>query len=312
MRMTLAQLAGRTTLAYVVVAGAWILLSDRVLAALTADPATIHLLQTYKGGAFVAVTALLLYTTLRAQVERWNREAAGRRQAEEALRRDIAERQRAEERLRAALADNVTLLREVHHRTKNNLQMLCDLLYLQKSAMEHPEHHEDLEAACNRVYAMARLHEELYQSMRSGRVALAAYLDRLLEGYRRDYPRVSVMLDASRDGSDLDLDRALRVGLITNELVRNACRHGFGSEQPGEVRVVLRAPEHGELMTLQVRDNGSGLPLEVDVEQPKTVGLRIVRVLTLGLQARVTVENTTGCDFTIQFPKHAAAPVDPS
>jgi two-component sensor histidine kinase len=309
--MTLTRVATRTALGYVAVAGAWILLSDRLLAALTSEPATIHLLQTYKGAAFVAVTALLLYATLRAQVERWDREAAARRQAEEALRRDNAERQRTEERLRATLADNATLLREVHHRTKNNLQMLCDLLYLQLQTMKHPEQHQDLQDACARVYVIARLHEQLYHSMHGGRVPLAAYLGRLLEGLGQDYPHVTVRLDAAHDGCHLDLDRALRVGLIANELVTNACRHGFPAQRPGEVRVVLQSAESAELMELRVCDNGQGLPPGLDLEHPKTVGLRIVRVLSQGLQARVTVESTPGCAFTIAFPLRWEAPVDP-
>jgi two-component sensor histidine kinase len=209
------------------------------------------------------------------------------------------------------VADNATLLREVHHRTKNNLQVLCDLLYLQLQTMEHPEEHQDLQDAYARVFVIARLHEQLYHSMHSGRIPLAAYLQRLLEGLGQNYPHVMVRLDATRDGCHLDLDRALRVGLITNELVTNACRHGFPAGQRGEVCVGLQSGAGTELVELRVCDNGRGLPPDVDLEQPKSVGLRIVRVLSQGLQARVTVENRGGCAFTIAFPLHCEAPVGP-
>jgi two-component sensor histidine kinase len=290
---SISRVAARTALGYGLVAGAWILLSDRLLASFSPAPATIHLLQTYKGGAFVVVTAVLLYATLRTQLQRSAEAAAGRDHAEEALRRDIEERKRTEERLRAALGDNLTLLREVHHRTKNNLQMLCDLLYLQLQAIEHPEEHDDLRDAYARVYVLARLHDQLYHSMQSGRIALGAYLGRLLEGLAQDYPGVTVRLDAPRDGLELDLDRALRVGLITNELVTKS------------------TGASAELLRLQVGDNGRGLPPGLHLERPKTVGLRIVQVLTRGLQARMTVENSGGCTVTLTLPLQAEVARDP-
>jgi two-component sensor histidine kinase len=140
-------------------------------------------------------------------------------------------------------------------------------------------------------------------------VSLAAYVGRLLEGLRQDYAHLTVRLDASGDALHLDLDRALRVGLITNELVVNACRHAFPAQQPGEVRVVLR--ENNGLVELQVCDTGRGLPPHLDLQHPTTLGFRIVHALSQGLQARVTAENTSGCAVTVTFPLRSEAPVDP-
>jgi two-component sensor histidine kinase len=306
----LRHVAARTAAAYAIVAGIWILVSDRALAWLWPAPNSVHVLQTYKGCAFVAVTAFLLYAALHAQLERWAEEAARRQRAEAALRQDIAERIRTETQLRAALADNVTLLREVHHRTKNNLQVLCDLLYLQLQALERPEEHRDLQDAYARVYVLARLHEQLYPAMAGGRIALGPYLGRLLETIRPDYPDRTVTLDTAGDGFDLDVDRALRVGLIANELVTNACRHGVRPDGPGTVRVLVRHAEDGDRVELEVADDGQGLPQGIDWACPTPVGLRIVRALCQGLKARVAVENHNGCRFCLAFPADAEAPVD--
>jgi PAS domain S-box-containing protein len=221
--------------------------------------------------------------------------------------RDITDRRRAEERLRAALAEkeaalanNETLLYEVHHRVKNNLQMLCDMLYLQMEALTD-EKAEVLRDTYGRIYAIARLHETLYQSMQSGRIDLGRYLRRLVDGFESLYSTVPVEIDACTDGVGIDLDRAIHVGLIVNELVTNALKHAFAATR-GEVRVGLRAI--GEELELQVRDTGRGIPPGLDLEHATTLGLRIVRILARRLDARVSVRSAagSGTTFTVTFP----------
>jgi PAS domain S-box-containing protein len=228
--------------------------------------------------------------------------------------RDITERQRGEAQLRlalaekdAALATNQTLLREVHHRVKNNLQMVCDLLYLQMEAMPDPDQHHDLQDAYGRIFAIARLHEQLYQTMRGGEVRLGEYLRRLAAGFGTLYPHVAVRLEAE-EPLYLDLDRAIHAGLIVNELVTNAVKHAFPDGRRGEVRV--RVGTEGDRAVLQVADAGTGLPAGFDLDTAKSLGLRIVQILARRLQASLEVANTKGATFRVTFPMHAEAPVD--
>ncbi len=224
------------------------------------------------------------------------------KRAEEALRATLAEKE-------AALATNVTLLREVHHRVKNNLQMLCDLMYLQMDAMPDREQHQDLQDAYGRVYAIARLHEQLYQSMQSGRIPLAEYLGRLSGGFENVFPQARVRVDVPDASVTLDVDRAIHMGLIVNELVTNAMKHAFPRGQSGEVIVAVRVTD-GEVK-LQVRDNGRGLPADLDLEHAKTLGLRTVHLLSRRLEGRLTIERVDGTLFALTFPLHADAPIEP-
>jgi len=209
----------------------------------------------------------------------------------------------------AALATNQTLLREVHHRVKNNLQMLCDLVYLQMEGLGDAEQAEILRDTYSRIYAIARLHEQLYQALQSGEVSLGVYLARLVGGFESLYPAVRVQMQVGGDEIRLDVDRALHVALIVNELVTNAVKHAFVDRAPGDVAVRLQ--RLGGTVEIQVRDTGKGLPPDLDLDQAKTLGLRIIRILAQRLQATVDIENRQGAAFTLRFPLHAAAAVAP-
>ncbi|HTU00445.1 MAG TPA: sensor histidine kinase, partial [Candidatus Sulfotelmatobacter sp.] len=223
--------------------------------------------------------------------------------------RDATEGERTLAQLRESLADNQALLREVHHRVKNNLQMLCDLMYLQMEAMPDREQHQDLQDAYSRIYAIARLHEQIYQSMQSGQIQLAEYLRRLVTGFTNLYPDVPVIVEAPSDGVLLDLDRAIHVGLIVNELLTNAIKHAFPAGQPGAVTVSVC--EEGDRVYLQVQDNGRGLPADFDLEHATSLGLRTVHILARRLEAQVTVTGTSGTSFLLTFPLHADPPLEP-
>ncbi|HTU00218.1 MAG TPA: histidine kinase dimerization/phosphoacceptor domain -containing protein, partial [Candidatus Sulfotelmatobacter sp.] len=230
---------------------------------------------------------------------------------------DITERKRAEEALRttlaqkdAALADKDALLREVHHRVKNNLQMLCDLMYLQMEAMPDRDQHQDLQDAYSRIYAIARLHEQIYQSMHSGQIQLAEYLRRVVSGFANLYPNVPVAVEAASVEVLIDLDRAIHVGLVVNELLTNAVKHAFPDGQPGQVSVAVCAA--GDQIFLQVRDNGRGLPADLDLEHATSLGLRTVHILARRLEAKVTVSSSGGTSFTLTFPVRYDPPLEPA
>jgi two-component sensor histidine kinase len=226
-----------------------------------------------------------------------------------AINTDITERQRAEARLRQALADREALLREVHHRTKNNLQLLADLLYLKAERVAHPEGRVAFEEASTRIFALARLHEQLYVAMDHGRVQLGSYLRGIVEGLRQLERDARLRVEIPDAGVYLDLDRTVHVGLVVNELVTNALTHAFPDGKPGEICVRMRATS--EAVQLEVRDSGRGLPPDFRLEDVQTLGLRIVHALAQRLRATISVEHREGATFTLAFPLVADAPVEP-
>ena len=255
------------------------------------------------GDAFIVLASVERITLQEEDVGVWTFvDITARKHAEARLRATLAEKE-------AALADNQALLREVHHRVKNNLQMLCDLMFLQMEAMPDRDQHQDLQDAYSRIYAIARLHEQLYQTMEGGRIRLGDYLARLAGGFAHLFPTVPVKVEAIADGVALDLDRAIHVGLIVNELITNAMKHAFRKGQPGEVTVAVGTL--GDEVQLQVRDNGRGLPDDFSLEHAKSVGLRTVYLLAKRLVATVTVANEKGASITITFPREADEPVEP-
>jgi PAS domain S-box-containing protein len=228
---------------------------------------------------------------------------------------DITDRKRMEDQLRGALAqeeralaDNRLLLREVHHRTKNNLQMLCDMLYLEAEQLEDGAGRQALEKSTGRVYAFARLHEQLHGALQGGGIEFGTYIKGIVAGFQQLYPHLAIRLDVPADPIAFNVDRALHAGLILNELVTNAAKHAFAG-QSGQITV--RVGGAGDQLELQVRDNGRGLPPDFNLAQARSLGLRIVHILARRLEAAVHVSTSKGTTFTLRFPRRAETAVEP-
>jgi two-component sensor histidine kinase len=228
------------------------------------------------------------------------RDAAGRITGAVAIVRDITGLKHTEAQLRQALADRDTLIREVHHRTKNNLQMLCSLLELQADAIESPEGKEALEVSTRRIYAIARLYEQLYRAMSGGRVLLSDYLRGLAENFQNTAGLEDISFRPARTDIYLDVDRAIPCGLIVNELLTNAVKHAFAPGMPGRIGIELDCV--GEVIRVHVWDNGRGLPEDYDIERSASLGLRLIRILAKQLRAEVQIESHQGAAFTMTFP----------
>jgi two-component sensor histidine kinase len=208
-----------------------------------------------------------------------------------------------------ALAANETLFREVNHRVKNKLQMLCDMLFVQSEAVTGVDAKQALCDAYGRVYTIARLHEQLYRAMQGGRIDLGQYLARLTQGFTTLYPAVPIRLEAPSGPLLLDHDRAIHVGLIVNELITNAVKHAFPGDRQGVVTVTLWTV--GSQVEVQVADNGVGLPPDLLADQAPSLGLRLVHLLARRLRATVQTTTTEGTTFTLTFPLRAAESVRP-
>jgi PAS domain S-box-containing protein len=216
----------------------------------------------------------------------------------------ILRRKRAEEQLQASLHEKVILLQEVHHRVKNNLQVISSLLDMQAMAIQDPQTLQALQDSRNRVRAMALVHDRLYQSSDLARINGREYLEGVAGYLVGVYAGQAGTVDLHLEVQDilLDLDTAIPCGLIVNELVSNAWKYAFpaGRASSGEIQVRL-ARQDGNLV-LQVRDNGVGLPPDLDIETAPSLGLRLVSMLAKQLQGTLEVERGAGTTFRIVFP----------
>ncbi|MGO8745007.1 MAG: PAS domain S-box protein [Thermoguttaceae bacterium] len=225
--------------------------------------------------------------------------------------RDITDRKRAQKALEELLREKESLLKEVHHRVKNNLQVISSLVRLQLSQVDNPLAQAALRDVQNRVGAMALLHETLYQSGRFARVDLPAYLRslcaRLFRSMVMDPASIQLRLDVAP--VSLDVSQAVPCGLLINELVSNCLKHAFPDGRAGEVRVELQSVDGGPALRLRVADNGVGLPADFDLRQLRSLGLQLVSDLVGQLQGRMEIERGPGAVFEVVFTPKTAHPV---
>jgi PAS domain S-box-containing protein len=216
---------------------------------------------------------------------------------------------RTNEALRSSLAEKDALLKEVHHRVKNNMQVITSLLRLESSRIDHPATKTVLKDMQNRIRAMAVLHESLYRSGSFARVDLAAYLRELTAQLQR-----SMIVGPGEIGFDLDLTeatlglhQAIPCGLIVNELVSNALKHGFPLGRSGRIRISLERVDGA--LRLRVADNGAGLPPDFESNRKHSLGLQLVADLARQLRGRFEVGAGQGATFDVTFTP--SAPPDP-
>lgn len=185
-------------------------------------------------------------------------------------------------RLRASEERKEALLREVHHRVKNNLAVICSLLHLQSTQMKDEKTIETFWDMETRIHSMALVHESLYSSENLARVDFAEYARSLAENIRASYerPTAPVRFVTDLEPVTMNVDLALPCGLILNELISNAFKHGLPENAPGEITLSLCSSGHAGSYALVVRDNGTGLAPGIDVNTCNSLGLRLVRLLT--------------------------------
>ena len=205
--------------------------------------------------------------------------------------RDVTDRIRTDEQLRQSLEEKNALLKEVHHRVKNNLQIITSLLHLQASKIRDPVIRAALADSQNRVRSMALVHESLDGSRHFGRIDLGDYLNRLCsqlaDSFGADPTRLQMSIDAM--STNVELEKAITCGLIVNELVCNSLKYAFPKEQRGRIHVSLTR-EDGQDYTLQITDDGIGLPSDIHLNHPQSLGLQLVRDLANQLDGRLTCD----------------------
>jgi PAS domain S-box-containing protein len=215
--------------------------------------------------------------------------------------RDVSQRTAADRALRASLLEKEVLLKEVHHRVKNNLQVIASLIHLQ--AMSAPDdarrHFADTQA---RVHAMAALHERLYRAADLGHIDMAGYLGDVDAHLARAHAVVDIAVSVQADPVVFNIDAAVPVGLIVTELVTNAFKHGYRAGERGCVRVELRAC--GDELALVIDDDGRGLPSDHDPTAASTLGMKLVRGLARQLDGQLNLSSRArGVRWELRFPR---------
>ncbi|WP_243361787.1 sensor histidine kinase [Fundidesulfovibrio terrae] len=214
---------------------------------------------------------------------------------------DITERKRTEEIMAASLREKEVLLREIHHRVKNNLNIISSLLSLQEDAVDHPAALDALAESRGRITSMAMIHEQLYTSGDFSGIEVDGYLRQLLARLVAAYRAtgdISLAFDLS--AITLTLDQAIPFGLIMNELVTNSLKHAFRNRDRGTI-TVSTALENGSV-NLVIADDGEGLPQGFSLNSVSSLGLQIVTMLVRQLHGKLTVEPAGGARFRLCFP----------
>jgi two-component sensor histidine kinase len=221
---------------------------------------------------------------------------------------DITESKRAEGLLQNLLSEKESLLKEIHHRVKNNMQIISSLLRLQSGQSSHPDAKATLLDMQNRVRSMALIHEHLYRSENLAAVDLADYLKGLCQQLSRTFasPPGNIQLHLNLASIRLEIDRAIPCGLLVNELVSNAFKHAFPGGRSGEVRVELHALTDGTGWQLRVADNGVGLPPGFALDDLTSLGLKLVSDLTRQLGARLEIGAGPGTVFEVEFKERGS------
>ena len=212
------------------------------------------------------------------------------------LLQDVTERRVAEERIRLSLKEKEVLLKEVHHRVKNNLQIISSLLNLQSKYIKDDQALEMFKESRNRIRSMTLIHEKLYRSKDLANIDVAEYIQNLSSNLFRSYSAGRISLKTQVD--DMLLSTAIPCGLIINELVSNSLKHAFPEKQ-GEIYVNLHRDDGRS--TLIVSDNGVGFPENVDFRNTDSLGLQLVCTLTDQLDGAIELNRRDGTEFKITF-----------
>ena len=218
---------------------------------------------------------------------------------------DITRRVIAEEELRQSLREKDVLLREVHHRVKNNMQVISSLLMLQGERIRETEYFSVFQESINRIHSMALIHEMLYQTRNFSRINVHDYFMNISSNIRSMYMQVAPAVEINIDIQDLtlEIDFAIPCGLIVNELISNALKYAFGESGTGTINISMKETEPDSFV-LTVTDDGAGIPDDYDWRETSSLGLRIVRLLSeRQLHGSIEKLESEGTGFVISFEK---------
>ncbi|NVL91041.1 MAG: PAS domain S-box protein [Desulfobacterales bacterium] len=218
--------------------------------------------------------------------------------------RDITERKQVEEQIKGSLREKEVLLQEIHHRVKNNMQVISSLLKLQAGYVDDRTYVDMFKESRNRIISMALVHEKLYQSEDLASIDLNEYINHLANALFRSYGVDTNSIALKIDVADvvLGVDTAIPCGLIVNELISNSLKYAFPDGKKGEIKITLRPTDEDEV-ELTVSDNGVSIPDDLDLTSTESLGLKLVRILTDQLRGKLEIDRNDGTMIQIQFKK---------
>jgi len=215
---------------------------------------------------------------------------------------DVTVNKRAEAQIKASLLEKETMLKEIHHRVKNNLQVISSLLDLQSSYLQDEKAKEMLRNSMDRVRTMAMIHTQLYQSQDLARVDFGSFIRDLIGNISQSYGMAESPVEIHVDAGEINLgiDASIPCGLILNELVSNALKHAFPEGKEGEINIRMRLKDSRVALTVQ--DNGIGFPESIDLTNLKSLGLELVNILVGQMNGKMDMQVDGGTTWTITFP----------
>jgi len=215
---------------------------------------------------------------------------------------DLTERKRTEKELASSLQEKELLIKEIHHRVKNNLQVISSLLNLQKSYVKNDHINHIIDESRDRIRSMALLHEKLYQSKNLSLINIKSYIHELAHNLINTYcvSGKNIKLEINSDDENINIDLGISLGLIINEFISNSIKHGFKESQEGIISILFTRSE-GNKYYLSVKDNGTGLPEGFDFEKTKTLGLQLVKSLVHQINGKLYINKKSGTEFKVVY-----------
>jgi len=231
-----------------------------------------------------------------------------------AVFKDITERKSAEEEIRTSLKEKEILLRELYHRTKNNIQVIISMLRLRARKDDHPRVKEIFLEMENKMLSMALAHQKLYESRDLSHLDLKEYIDGLIHVLKKSLLTSTDCIDIELEGDNIEvvLDTAIPCGIIVNEMVTNSIKHAFHGDQGGRIKIRLNH-QHGDKIVLKISDNGVGLPQQFDIKRDGGLGFRTVIDLVeyqLGGDIQFHDNNGLGCTIELRNELHTMTRID--
>jgi two-component system response regulator len=215
---------------------------------------------------------------------------------------DITEEKIAEEKIKSSLKEKEILLQEIHHRVKNNLQVISSLLRLQSRFIKDQDAIDIFKETQNRVRSIAILHEKLYQSDDLARIQFDEYVKILAEDllYFYELDESDIKMNIDIEDVALNIETAIPCGLLIDEMVANSLKYAFPNRRSGKINIELHSDKHNKF-TLTVSDNGIGIPEEVDTEKASTFGMQLIKYLTKQLKGTIELDRNHGTRYKLQF-----------